>query len=224
MGEAGKTKALVIDGGARMQRRQARSGDISDEQIETFFITLADTCNVVQSARAAGFSANWAYRRRRHDAAFRNGWARAVREGYAKLELVLIERAMKGTIKAIGGGTSDRTIREYSTALGVALLKRHSEIAGDASHDEESDEIREARERILDKLDRIREREEREAAGNSAEAGASESDGIETKGFDRVATVCLALRQAGEARLARAGRPLATRRIRAGQELPGGAR
>jgi len=110
---AGGEEALVLDGGARMRRRERGPGDISDEQVETFLATLAETCNLVRSARAAGFSANWAYRKRRRDAGFRAGWAMAVREGYAKLELVLLERAIKGTPKPIvRRDGSERIIRE----------------------------------------------------------------------------------------------------------------
>ena len=91
------SKVSIVEGKTRLKERRASPQTITDEQIEAFFLALADTCNVVRSAKAAGFSAWWAYRRRKFDAAFRNGWAAAVREGYAKLELVLLERAMKGT-------------------------------------------------------------------------------------------------------------------------------
>ena len=62
MDQAAADDAVALDGGRRMRVRAVRSGDISAEQIETFFATLADTCNVVRSAKAAGISANWAYR------------------------------------------------------------------------------------------------------------------------------------------------------------------
>jgi len=162
---------LVVEGKCRLRMRGGRRDDISPEQIEEFFAALADTCNVVRSARAAGFSANWAYRKRKFDAAFRNGWAKAVREGYAKLELVLLERAIKGTPKLVRTARgSDRVMREYSTALAVALLRRHADMAESADYDPGDDEVREVRERILEKLERLREREQ-------AEQGA-----IETKG------------------------------------------
>jgi len=90
---------LVLVGRNKAQLRQASPQSITEEQIETFFSELADTCNVVRSAKAAGFSVNWAYRKRKMDAGFRAGWARAVAEGYAKLELVLLDRAMNGTVK-----------------------------------------------------------------------------------------------------------------------------
>ena len=154
---ANNENAVVLDGGARMRLRDAHRGDISAEQVELFFATLAETCNVVRAARAAGFSSNWAYRKRRRDAGFRNGWATAVREGYAKLELVLLERAMKGIAKThVGRDGSERIIREYSTALAVALLRRHADTADEAGYEHHADDLRETRERILEKLERLR--------------------------------------------------------------------
>jgi hypothetical protein len=174
----------MVEGKQRLKRRRPSAQTITPEQIETFFLTLTETCNVVRSAKEAGFSACWAYRRRRFDAAFRNGWLIAVREGYARLELILLERAIEGTPKLVRGSRgSDRIMREYSTPLAVALLKRHADTADSAAFEPGDDELSEVRERILDKLDRLREREE-------TKAGA-----IETKGArNRVELIEWALR------------------------------
>lgn len=151
---------VLVEGKSRLKERRASPQTITPEQIETFFATIADTCNVVRSAKAAGFTANWAYRRRKFDAAFRNGWAAAVREGYAKLELVLLERAMKGTPKLVRTAKgSDRVMREYSTALAVALLRRHADTADSATYEPGEEELREIRERILEKLEGLRRRD-----------------------------------------------------------------
>lgn len=53
----------IVEGKSRLKVRRASPQTITDDQIEAFFETLAETCNVVRSAKAAGFSANWAYRR-----------------------------------------------------------------------------------------------------------------------------------------------------------------
>ena len=180
---SGEPDGAAIEGRSSPKMRQPRGGDISAEQFETFFVTLADTCNVVRSAKAAGFSASWAYRRRKFDAAFRNGWVTAVREGYAKLELVLLERAMKGTPKLVktAKGT-DRVMREYSTALAVALLRRHAETADSAIFEPSGDELKEVRERILEKLERLRDRKATQGA-------------IETKSLrDRIGLISWALK------------------------------
>jgi hypothetical protein len=151
---------MVLDGKSSPKRCKPRADSISDEQVATFFATLAETCNVVRSAKAAGFTANWAYRKRKTDAGFRNAWAEAVREGYAKLELVLLERAIKGTPKPIfRRDGSERTVREYSNTLAVALLKRHAETADSASYEPAREELDEIRERILERLERLRTRD-----------------------------------------------------------------
>ena len=173
----------LVEGKERLRKRRPSPQTITPEQVETFFATLADTCNVVRSAKAAGFSANWAYRRRKFDAVFRNGWAAAVREGYAKLELVLLERAIKGTPKLVRTAkNTDRVMREYSTALAVTLLRRHAETADSAAYEPGEDELREMRERILEKLEGLR---RREAADGE----------IETKGWSALGTIRWALRQ-----------------------------
>ena len=162
---------LIIDGRTSPKQRRSSPQSISKAQIETFFVTLTETCNVVYAAKAAGFSRDWAYRKRKRDAVFRRGWADAVREGYAKLELVLLERAIKGTPKLVKTASgSDRVMREYSTALAIALLRRHAETADSASYDPEQEELAEIRERILERLDRIRERDKEPGPG-PAESG-----------------------------------------------------
>ena len=177
------TDLQLIDGGARNQVRGARGQDIDPEQIETFLVTLGDTCNVARSARVAGFSPSWAYRLRKRDAGFRAGWAEAVREGYAKLELVLLERAMKGTPRPVQRRDgSERIIREYSTQLAVALLKKHADAAAEASYEHGEDELKEVRDRILQKLEQVRQRD-------------AARSGIETKGCDRIGVIRWGLRR-----------------------------
>ncbi len=176
----------IVEGKTRLKERQASPQTITDDQIETFFETLAETCNVVRSAKAAGFSANWAYRRRKFDAAFRNGWAAALAEGYAKLELILLERAIKGTPKLVrASGGKDRVMRDYSPTLAIALLRRHAEAAGKADEagppEDDLDDVREA---ILEKLERMR---------------ARELGGVETKGWiGRIELIEWAIKSEGQ--------------------------
>ena len=166
---------LTLDGGTRTRRRAVSKQDISKEQEEIFFDALADTCNVTRSAKAAGFRPISAYRKRRTDAAFRSRWAQSVREGYAKLELVLLERAMAGTEKTVRvRGGDDSVIREYSNALAIALLRRHAEtVDGLDGVEMPGSEADEMRVKIIAQLDLLRER---------AESGAGQLRlGVETK-------------------------------------------
>lgn len=167
MTAASKVTALPIVGRTRPKRRARLAREIGPEQIELFFETLSDSCNVALSAKAAGFSATWAYNRKREDAGFRGRWARAVREAYAKLELILLERAISGTEKAVRSrGGEDAIIREYSTPLAIALLKRHAEtVDGTDGIDLAESDSAELREKIIAQLDLLRERAE--AAGKA---------------------------------------------------------
>ena len=72
-----------------------------------------------------------------------------------------MERAIKGTPKLVrASGGKDRTMREYSPTLAISLLKRHSETALNADRRQpDEDELAEVRERILERLERMRERE-----------------------------------------------------------------
>ena len=169
---------LMIEGRSSPKVRKAREGDVTDEQIDIFLTTLGETCNVQRSARAAKMSASHAYRRRRQDAAFRAGWAQAVREGYAKLELMLLERAMKGTPKAVSTRGGDRIIREYSTSLAVALLKRHADTAESAAYEPDPAETEELRARILEKLARLRESDAGEPAAIETKSAAGRAECI----------------------------------------------
>ena len=92
---------------------------------------------------------------------FRAGWARAVAEGYAKLELVLLDRAMNGMVKRVPSGGTEKRIREYPNQLAMALLKRHSDMAGSIDNMLSEEEAEEVRERILAKLAKKREQDER---------------------------------------------------------------
>ena len=155
------TNELSPGGRTQLQMRELSSGRISKRQVQTFFAALADTCNVKLSAREAGFTVQWAYLKRRTDAGFRAAWAEAVAEGYAKLELVLLERALTGTEKiTIRRDGSEERVREYPNAIALQLLRRHRETAAEADMAIPEEEAAELRKRLLDKLERLRKREE----------------------------------------------------------------
>lgn len=143
--------------GGKKPRKTRRKSSMSDTQVETFFETLADTCNVTHSCDAAGISAASCYKRRRADAAFRQRWVEALAHGYAKLELALLERALVGSEKVTtykDGKTS--VVREYPNALAMSLLKMHRDTVREVEgEDPDPQEVEEARERILLKLERM---------------------------------------------------------------------
>ncbi len=103
------------------------------------------------------------------DAAFRASWLEAIAIAYQRLELVLLERAFNGAEKLMKrqDGSEER-MREYSNQLGFALLKMHRDTAQSRPTPSCSpSDIEEIRERLIQKLRRLKERRdaEREAPG-----------------------------------------------------------
>lgn len=89
---------------------------------DAFLAELAATANVRASARAVGMSEGCVYRLRLRSTEFRRDWEAALREGYARLELVMLERAINGRDEA---GLNAGKMADYSDRLGLALLAAH---------------------------------------------------------------------------------------------------
>lgn len=88
-----------------------------------FLNHLAETANVAASARTAGIASSSVYAERRRSAGFRDDWARALGEGYARLETDLLAEALL----AANGKTADTTLkaRAQKHRLAIALLSAH---------------------------------------------------------------------------------------------------
>jgi hypothetical protein len=125
------------------------------EMKRTFLANLAATANVQASIRAIGMSESAVYRLRQRSPEFRADWMAALREGYARLELMVLERAMNGTQKPImHAGQIIGQVTEYSDRLALTLLTAHREaVMGEgAAKKVSASEPEEVRRRILDKL------------------------------------------------------------------------
>jgi hypothetical protein len=159
---ARKAKAgeLVLVSGGKTQMRKASEKNWSKAKESEFLSVLAETCNVTLAAAAAGVSVSAAYRRRKADAAFRGAWLEAVGTAYRRLEMVLLERAFVGTEKLVRrrDGSEERMV-EYPNQLALTLLKMHRDTAAEATTEVAPDDVEEIRERLLEKLERLRKRE-----------------------------------------------------------------
>ena len=80
----------------KVQRVRGRRKLFGKARQRLFLDHLAATCNVRLAAAAAGVSPQCVYQRRERDADFRARWGAAIEEGYAALELRLLEAAMGG--------------------------------------------------------------------------------------------------------------------------------
>jgi hypothetical protein len=67
----------------------------SEEAEGLFLDHLAATCNVTAAAEACGFSGCALYYRRRRDPAFAQRWQAALETGYARIETLLVQRAIE---------------------------------------------------------------------------------------------------------------------------------
>lgn len=159
---------LVLVAGEQPQLRQPSKRDWVKAKEVLFLSTLAETCNVTRACDAAGVSTSAAYNRRRENAAFRSAWLAAISVAYQRLEMVLLERAFVGTEKlvAVRGG-EPQTMREYSDRLGLALLKMHRDTATEAASEFEPAQIDELKQRLLDKLRRLKARDQEKEEGSA---------------------------------------------------------
>ena len=161
-------RKLTLVGGKKPQLRTRNRRDWSRTKEAKFLSVLADTCNVTRAAKEAGVSVSGAYGRRKENAAFRASWLEAIAVAYQRLELVLLDRAFNGTEKVVKrrDGTDERMI-EYSNQLGLTLLKMHRDAAVEADTEFEPSQIDELRERLFNKLKRLKQRDEAEADGSA---------------------------------------------------------
>ena len=152
---------MTLVAAKKPQLKKQAARDWSKEKAERFLSVLAETCNVSEACRCSGVSMTVAYRRRKMDAAFRAGWIEAIGQGYQLLEGVLLDRAFNGTEKVFTrkDGSEER-VREYPNQLGLALLKMHRETAIQANTEMPPDHIEELRERLFNKLRRLKRRDE----------------------------------------------------------------
>jgi len=158
-----KSKELAVVGGFRPQLRKPRRNGWTKAKEEKFFTALAETCNVTLAVEASGMSLTGAYERRKKVAAFRAGWAEAIASAYQRLELVMLDRALNGTEKVVvrKDGSEER-MREYPNQIALHLLKMHRDSAMEAVDEPAEADIEEVRERLFEKLQRLRKRQETE--------------------------------------------------------------
>ncbi len=89
-----KARATMRRGVEKRLRRVKNNGWFwSEEAEQAFFDHLATSCNVTAAADAAGFCTPTVYRLRRQRPEFAARWQAALEQGYAKLEMALLEAA-----------------------------------------------------------------------------------------------------------------------------------
>ena len=116
---------------------------------KAFLIELAGSANVTRSAIAAGTSDKRAWQRRQVDAKFRAAFLRALAEGYLRLELRMLERALA---RAFGGAREESGPSVEEERLWLQLLRQHRAAVQATEIFEEIEDLAVVKQRIADKL------------------------------------------------------------------------
>jgi hypothetical protein len=91
-----------------------------------FIKTLRETCNIAESARAAGIGRRTAYEWKEKDEEFRVQWDEAEQEAVDSLEREAWRRGVEGYDKpVVFQGIITNTYKEYSDRMLELLLKAH---------------------------------------------------------------------------------------------------
>lgn len=130
-GEKVRAGTFVTRNRGKPQVKKEKVNSWTKARRELFLTELAATCNVTAALRKVGKTSGGLYALRRRSAEFRTEWDAALAEGYAKLEIALLDRAINGTVKPVfQAGKKVGEITEYSDAVAMRLLTAHREAAG----------------------------------------------------------------------------------------------
>jgi hypothetical protein len=147
-----------------VQTRARRNGSWTPKVRARFFAELANSCNVKAACTAVGMSVTGAYNLRDRDPSFRMAWRRGIAQGYAKLELQMLERALLGEDRlrrVIDKPTTDDEraldlLSRYSARVAETLYRAHRADAIDYDLNGEDPDGEDAEAIIEEKVEKLR--------------------------------------------------------------------
>lgn len=117
---------------ARAQMYRPRRASWDARKMGKFLDVLRATSNVTEACRAVKMDISGAYSLRKKDPAFAAGWAEALEQGYAELEMLLLRQSIHGTetTELVDDGNADgrkktRTVHSYPHGMAIRLLMAH---------------------------------------------------------------------------------------------------
>lgn len=169
-------ETVVRHSGGKPQVRKV-NGRWSKAVRAKFLGHLAVSCNVAASCRKAGVSDTAAYRLRQTDAGFRADWAAAIAEAVERLEMMLLERAMKGSVteRKTKDGATVKTVA-YPDQTALALIRAHKDKAAALQMPEDEEALKALRTKIARKLDMVARREAAKAADDAVGNAAGDTE------------------------------------------------
>jgi hypothetical protein len=146
-------------------RASSRRERWTEARRAAFLAELGATCNITQAAHVAGMSVRGAYCLRDRDATFRLGWRRALAQGYAQLEVEMLERALIAETRLRGALTEIDTHRDALKVLNEhphrnseLLYRVHRQTALEQDGADDDPDGEEALARVRERIVRLRER------------------------------------------------------------------
>jgi len=161
---AGKSITRRKGGGAQVRASSSRWTAANRAR---FLAALAETLNVSAASRATGLCDRGAYKLRQRDPGFAEAWETTIADAYARVEMLLLERALGGAPEGTAAATSDtRHLETLSERALLALLNQHRQSVRDTRARAERtaersagrtalDEETSARDALMAKLDEI---------------------------------------------------------------------
>lgn len=161
---AGKSITRRKGGGVQVRASNSRWTPANRAR---FLAALAETLNVAAASRTTGLCDRGAYKLRQRDPSFAEAWETTIADAYARVEMLLLERALSGAPEGTASASAyTRHIETLSERALLALLNQHRQSvrdfraaaekaaersAGRTALDEEMD----ARGALMAKLDEI---------------------------------------------------------------------
>ncbi len=117
---------------ARAQYYRPRKTSWTDKKKAQFLDVLRATSNVTEACRVVKMDVSGVYTLRRKDPAFAAGWAEALEQGYAELEMLLLRQSIHGSeiTEQVDDGSESgkkrtKTVHSYPHSMALRLLMAH---------------------------------------------------------------------------------------------------